>query len=90
MTGVQTCALPISEVVNCLDVINQITAVEYDWKDSGKHSSGVIAQQLENVLPYLVETNEKEEKSVNYSGLIAFLIGAVKELSEKVEQLENR
>ena len=50
----------------------------------------MIAQQLETVLPYLVETNEQEGKSVNYSGLVAFLIGAVKQLSEKVEQLENR
>ena len=41
----------ISEIVNGLDVIKQITAVEYDWKDSGRHSSGVIAQQLETILP---------------------------------------
>ena len=80
----------IINITNGLAVLKQVNAVEYDWKDSGKHSSGVIAQQIESIIPYLVETNDQGVKSVNYSGLIAFLIGAVKELSEKVEQLENR
>ena len=49
---------------------------------------GVIAQDVEEVFPELV--NEKEEfKSVNYNGLVGALIEAVKELSARVEELEN-
>ena len=72
-----------------LDIINHINPVEFNWRDTGNLSSGVIAQELENVLPHLVkETNGI--KSVNYDGIIAYLIGAVKELTKKVKDLENK
>ena len=48
-----------------------------------------IAQHLESVIPNLVETNDKGVKSVNYQGLIAFLIEAIKELSSKIDNLEK-
>jgi hypothetical protein len=53
---------------------------------SGNPSIGVIAQELETVLPELV--NGSENKTVNYSGLIGVLIEAIKELKERVEILE--
>jgi hypothetical protein len=80
----------VTPIVNGLDIINQIEPVEYNWKENGAHSSGVIAQQLETVLPFLVDTNDKNEKSVNYSGIIAYLIDAVQQLSARVEELENK
>jgi hypothetical protein len=80
----------VTPIVNGLDIINQIEPVEYNWKENGAHSSGVIAQQLETVLPFLVDTNDKNEKSVNYSGIIAYLIDAVQQLSVRVEELENK
>jgi hypothetical protein len=81
----------ITDIVNGLDTINQIRGVEFDWNDNGEHSSGVIAQQLATVLPFLVHTNpDTGLSSVNYNGLIGYLIGAVKELSAKVEALESK
>lgn len=80
----------VTPIVNGLEIINQIEPVEYNWKENGAHSSGVIAQQLETVLPFLVDTNDKNEKSVNYSGIIAYLIDAVQQLSARVEELENK
>jgi hypothetical protein len=46
----------------------------------------VIAQELEEILPELV--NGDENKTVNYNGLVGVLIEAIKELKEKVEVLE--
>ena len=81
----------IVEISNALDTLNAIKAVEFDWNDNGLHSSGVIAQQLETVLPFLVNHNyDLDLSSVNYNGLIGFLIAAVKELSAKVEALESK
>lgn len=74
----------ITPIVDAISIIKQINAVEFDWKDTGKHSSGVIAQQLETILPFLVDTNTKGEKSVNYNGLIGYLISAVSELSNQL------
>jgi hypothetical protein len=47
----------------------------------------VIAQELEEILPDLVK--DGEVKSVNYNGLIAVLIEAIKELSSEVEELKS-
>ena len=79
----------IITITNAVDTINQIDGVSFDWKDNGLKSYGVIAQEIEKILPELVSTAEGT-KSVNYSGIIAFLINSVKELDARVKQLENK
>lgn len=73
-----------------LQTINALRGVSFEWKDSGAKSAGVIAQELEQVMPELVKDNENGEKSVTYIGIIGVLIEAVKELSDKVKALEGR
>jgi hypothetical protein len=75
----------ITRVDGALDVVRQLDGVEFDWKDGG-HSSGLIAQDLEKVLPFLINT--AEYKSINYSGLVAYLINSIKELEARVIELE--
>jgi len=74
----------IIKIENALDIISKIDGVQFDFIDSNQHSSGVTAQQLETVLPFLVTTDESGIKSVNYSGLFGYLIEAVKELKSAV------
>lgn len=71
-------------------IMKQLNGVEYRLIDGDKKSSGVIAQELELVLPFLVDTNENGIKSVNYNGLIAYLIEANKNLIARVEVLESK
>ena len=59
------------------------------WKDSGKYTLGVVAQEVEEVFPELVTTDDEGFKSVNYNGLVGALIETVKCLQSKVEDLEN-
>jgi hypothetical protein len=73
---------------NSLSVISQLRGVNFTWKSNDKQSIGVIAQELEEVLPQLVSTSDN--KSVNYNGLIGVLIEAVKELSAEVEELKKK
>ena len=73
----------IYTVTNSLNIIKSLNPVEFTWKSSGLKSSGIIAQELETVLPFLVSDNEF--RSVNYNGIIAYLIGAIKELSDRLE-----
>jgi len=75
----------INEISNGLDVINAISGVEFDWKDNGNHSAGVVAQELEKVLPHLVATSDEGMKSVNYAGLTAYLLSAIRELSSRIK-----
>lgn len=80
----------IVKIENATDTLKQIDGFEFDWVSNGKHSAGVVAQYLEKILPFLVNTNEKGIKSVNYSGLIAYLIESNKELARRIEVLENK
>jgi hypothetical protein len=78
----------IETFVNALSTVNSLRGVNFDWKETQKPSIGVIAQELEVVLPQLV--NQGEIKSVNYNGLIGVLIEAVKELSAEVQELKSQ
>jgi len=78
----------IKTLQNSLSVISQLRGVNFAWKSNDKQSIGVIAQELEEVLPQLVSTSDN--KSVNYNGLIGVLIEAVKELSAEVEELKKK
>ena len=76
-------------IENPIEIINKINPLGFDWKGSGKKSYGVIAQELEKILPELVSENNGI-KSVEYNSLMAFLIGAVQEMSERLDKLENK
>ena len=79
---------------DALAKVKSLRGVEFDWRDSTKgHSGGVIAQEVEAVLPWIVKTNaglnDDPYKAVNYSALNGLLIEAVKALSDKVMALEK-
>ena len=79
----------ISTIDNALDKVNLLRGVEFDYIENGNHNIGVIAQEVEAVLPDLVYTNEETDtKSVAYSNLTAVLIEAVKELTAEVNTLK--
>ena len=76
----------VATVSNALDKVNLLRGVEFDYIANDKHSIGVIAQEVEAVLPDLVEGDET--KSVAYGNLTAVLIEAVKELTAEVNTLK--
>jgi len=78
----------IRDIESPIQTINSITGVEFEWKDTNRKSAGVIAQRLEEVLPHLVEESTEGIKSVNYSGLVAYLIEAIKQQEKRLIELE--
>lgn len=79
-----------------IEVISDATAkvealrgVTYTWKESGKASGGIIAQEVEAVLPELVQDNGTH-LSVQYNGLIGLLIESNKELAARLAALEAK
>ena len=80
----------ITPIQNALEKTLQMQGVEYNLiKDlEKKNQIGVIAQDIEKIIPEVVYTDEKGMKSVAYQNLTAVLIEAVKELSNKVNELE--
>jgi len=78
----------VKSIDNSLEKVLQLNGVEFNWKDTNQPSLGVIAQEVENVLPQLVrETNGI--KAVNYNGLIGVLIEAVKEQQKQINTLKK-
>ena len=84
----------IQTLPDALGKVEAIRGVEFDWNDKQNlhsgHDVGVIAQDIEAVLPELVETRDNGFKAVKYEKLTAVLIEAVKELSARVKELENK
>lgn len=78
----------VTTVSDALTTTKELRGVRFEWKKDGKPSYGVIAQELEQILPELV--SDTNPKTVNYNGIIGILIEAVKELSQRVEDLENK
>jgi hypothetical protein len=87
----------ITPIANALDKVKSLTGVEFDWKQETKHvhgyeghDVGVIAQEVQAVLPEAIRTNDSGYLSVRYEKMIALLIEANKELASEVEQLKTR
>ena len=93
----QTSDIAFKENVSLLEdplaKVMQIRGTEYDWKEGNKsykgHDIGVIAQDVEKVLPEAVSTKPDGTKGVHYNKLIPLLIESVKELTNKVNELEG-
>ena len=69
-------------------VVDKLRGVTFQWKEDGRESSGVIAQEVQDAgLGHLVDENEKG-LTVNYNGLVAYLIEEIKDLKAQVEALK--
>ena len=79
-TNVRPIGDPLSKVL-------QIRGVNFEWKEGNRSSAGVIAQEIESVLPELVCGDKT--KVVNYNGLIGVLIEAVKEQQKQIDELKK-
>ena len=80
----------IKKIDDPLEKVMQLNGVSFDWKHMQESSVGVIAQDVEKILPEIVRNAEDGHKTLNYNGLIGLLVEAVKELQQKINTLEER
>lgn len=82
----------IEIIPNAVEKVQQIKGVSWDWNelsDKEGHDVGVIAQDLEKVLPELVTTRDTGYKAVRYDKIVALLIEAVKEQQKELNELRS-
>jgi hypothetical protein len=80
----------IEVIPNALDKVCSVRGVTYDRIDQDNaRQTGVIAQEIEQILPEAVQTNDDGIKSVAYGNMIGILIEAIKELKQEIEELKN-
>lgn len=81
----------IERITDALSKLNRLNGYTFKYKSTKEDSGGVIAQELLEILPSLVKINPGTNMySVQYNGVIAILIEAVKQLSKEVEELKAR
>lgn len=74
----------IKPLGQALDTVEHLQGVTFNWKKDGSKEIGVIAQEVEAVVPELVATDKDGMKSVKYGNMAAILIEAVKEQQEQI------
>ena len=77
----------VSTISNPWNILENIRGVQFNWKESGQLSYGLIAQELEKTLPELVGTNDSGLKSIRYLPLISILLEAIKAQQAQIDQL---
>lgn len=80
----------VETLANALHVVKALRGVRYTSKLDDEDHIGVIAQEVERVLPQVVKTHGDSLKSVAYGNIVGVLIEAIKELEARVAELENR
>jgi hypothetical protein len=90
----------IVTIDNALNKVMSLRGVYFDWIESGEHSIGMIAQEVEEILPELIITNDEREvgteitkiiiKSLDYSKIVSVLVEAIKEQQNMIEELNKR
>ena len=80
----------VETLFGSLKAVTALRGVSFDWIESGDSEVGVIAQEVEAVIPHLVSTNDEGIKSVKYGNMVAVLIEAIKEQQLRIEALEAK
>ena len=86
----------VVKIDNALDKVNSIDGVTFNWndlaegKDKTQREAGVLAQQIQAVLPEVVTERDTGYLAVRYEKLVPLLIEAIKELTTKVADLQNQ
>ena len=74
---------------NSLDIISQLTGFGFTWKESKEKAYGLSAQEVEKVIPEIVRDRPDGTKGINYMNLTAFLVEAIKELKQELQDLKK-
>ena len=92
-TSDQTLKINVRAIPDTWEIIQQINGYLFEWDTddhkNGQTDIGVIAQEVQNVLPYLVTERPDGKLAVKYQSLIPLLIDAVKSLKQDVEDLKG-
>ena len=80
----------IVTIDTAIDTVKKLRPVTFDWKEDKKESAGFIAQEVEEVIPYVVEGTGNEYKSIKSFGILAQVTKALQESIDKIETLEKK
>ena len=80
----------VKTIDDALNKVRGLRGVEYDHKNTGDHCLGLIAQEVESILPDVVYEDATGVKSVAYQNIVALLIEAVKDQQRQIDELKRK
>ena len=83
----------INPISNALDKVISISGNTFTWNGNSSHTGedvGVIAQEIESILPEIVKTRDDGYKAVQYEKLVPLLIEAIKDLNNKINSINTQ
>lgn len=80
----------LTPIANPMSVLEQLNGFKFTWKETGENAFGLTAQDVEKVIPEIVKSRPDGYKGINYLNIIAFLVEAVKDLKQEIQELKNR
>ena len=80
----------IGTLTNYWETLDALRPVSFDWISSGKKDLGLLAQDVQSVMPESVTTTNDGTLAISSSGIIANLVAAVKDLKQQVEELTKQ
>lgn len=80
----------IYPIDNAIDRVNAVEGVYFNWKDKEEKRVGVLAQQVQKVLPEVVSEDKNGYLNVDYGGIVPLLLEAIKELESRITYLEKK
>ena len=80
----------VTPIENSIEILSKLQGVLYDRKDgTAKNEAGLIAEEVDKVLPNLVSYKEGKPDGINYTKLTAYLIEAIKTLQNEIKSLKG-
>jgi transketolase C-terminal domain/subunit len=79
----------LKQIKNALDKVKQLTGYVYTRLDTGSVETGLIAQDVNKILPEAVN-NSKEYLAIAYGNMLGLIIEAIKELEQEVQKLKEK
>ena len=86
----------IKNIKNPIEKLKKINGVEFDWipeegvHENEGHDVGVIAQEIEKIIPEIVQTRDNGYKAVKYEKIVPLLIEAIKEQQKQIDELKSK
>ena len=80
----------LTPITNPIEALSQLHGFGFTWKETGEKAYGLTAQDVEKVMPEIVKSRPDGYKGINYLNIIAFLVEAIKDLKQEIQELKNR
>jgi hypothetical protein len=79
----------IKTITDSINKVKSLRGVTFNWKEDYRPSLGLIAQEVESVLPELIAVGPEGEKTLSYGNIVGLLIEAIKDQQKQIEDLQQ-